>query len=511
MDKKNVVLIMLDSLQFNYLGCCGNDWIKTPNIDNLAKEATLFENAYAEGLPTIPVRRAMMTGRFTLPFKGWGPLDMDDTTVTDMMWGRGVHTGLIYDTAPMRLPKYAFSRGFDDVIFCHGHELDQYYYAKDKLYSLKIEDYLEDNVMQEKDGSPRIGIPEVTLHELPQYLKLRQHWRSDEDNYIGQIAKRACQWLEEVDRNKPFMLWVDSFDPHEPWDPPSVWDPNLKCPYDPDYEGKDLIIPPLGPADYFTEEQLHHIRMLYAENVTLCDKYVGKILDKIRELGMWDETLVILISDHGEPMGNGEHGHGIMRKCRPWPYEELAHIPLIVRLPGVGAGERVSSYVQTSDIAPTIIEYLGIGQEQMEYGEHQMSVCNPEDLQGESLLPLIRGEKTGRDFAIAGYYGFSWSIIRDDYSYIHWLRPANEIDDDLAAALYSDGGGTLKGQYYKSMMKDDMWTCTPNSVAEMPETDELYDRESDPFQLNNILKDKPEVGQELLKQLMDYMAELRTT
>jgi len=70
---RNAIFIMLDTLQFNYLGCYGNDWIKTPNIDGLAKESTLFENAYTEGLPTIPCRRAMMTGRYTLPSKGWGP------------------------------------------------------------------------------------------------------------------------------------------------------------------------------------------------------------------------------------------------------------------------------------------------------------------------------------------------------------------------------------------------------------------------------------------------------
>ena len=65
---KNVVLIMLDTLQFNYLGCYGNKVVKTPNIDRLARQGFLFENAYSEGLPTVPVRRALMTGRFTLPY-----------------------------------------------------------------------------------------------------------------------------------------------------------------------------------------------------------------------------------------------------------------------------------------------------------------------------------------------------------------------------------------------------------------------------------------------------------
>ncbi|WP_300668195.1 sulfatase [Desulfoluna sp.] len=509
--KKNIVLIMLDSLQFNYVGCYGNEWIKTPNLDKLASEGTLFENAYAEGLPTVPVRRAMLTGRFTLPFKGWGPLDNDDTTIADIMWGRGVHTALIYDSAPMRLPKYGYSRGFDDVIFSHGHELDQYFYAKDTLYHLDPDDYIDKNCMTEPDGSPRTGIPEVTMNELPEYLKLRQNWKSDDDSYVGVVASNTCNWLHKVDKTKPFLLWVDSFDPHEPWDPPSVWEPDTKCPYDPDYTGKDMIIPPLGMADYFTEEQLHHIRMLYAENVTVCDKHVGKILDKIKELGLWDDTLIMVMSDHGEPMGHGEHGHGIMRKCRPWPYEELVHVPMIVRYPGYGEGKRVKGFVQTCDVAPTMIDYLAIKEETLEYGAQQMTVCNPDEMQGISLLPIIRGEAEGRDFAIAGYYGFSWSIITHDYSYIHWIGQMKEILTDEACFKFSDMGGIAKGEFTKSLMKDEMWTCTPNSEAEMPEEDQLFDRKSDPFQLKNILKEKPSIGKELLKQLMDYMAELRTT
>ena len=70
-EKKNVIVVMLDTLQFNYLGCYGNTRVKTPNIDRFATEGVVFENAYTEGLPTVPCRRAMLTGRYTLPVKGW--------------------------------------------------------------------------------------------------------------------------------------------------------------------------------------------------------------------------------------------------------------------------------------------------------------------------------------------------------------------------------------------------------------------------------------------------------
>ena len=97
--------------------------------------------------------------------------------------------------------------------------------------------------------------------------------------------RKAVEYLEGVDRNKQFYLWVDSFDPHEPWDPPSVYDPDKKCPYDPDYQGKDEFLPFPGlVAGVYTEEQLHHVRMLYAELVTLCDKYLGELLDAVLDI-----------------------------------------------------------------------------------------------------------------------------------------------------------------------------------------------------------------------------------
>jgi arylsulfatase A-like enzyme len=514
---RNAIFIMLDTLQFNYLGCYGNNWIKTPNIDGLAKESTLFENAYTEGLPTIPCRRAMMTGRYTLPSKGWGPLDGEDTTVADMLWGKGIHTGLIFDTPPMRLPKYGYQRGFYDVIYgAHGHELDHEYYRNVKrIKDMKVEDYLEDDVIENFKNDP-IFLPYLqhTTGEMECLLNKRQFWKSDEDSHIAALVKKTNAWLEDLDRRFPFMLWLDSFDPHDPFDPPSIWE-GFPCPYDPDYKGKPMFQPPQGPAKHYTEKQLHHTRMLMAEKITMVDKYVGKLLDKIKALGLWDNTLIILTSDHGHPTGHGEHGHGIVRKVRPWPYEELAHIPLLVRVPGVGEGTRNASFIQSVDIAPTIMDYLKTERQSTQYGKHVLDEnISDVDMQGQSLLPLVSGEKEKlRDFAIAGYYGYSWSIIRDDYSYIHWVKKQDAENLQEALEMISimyDAGGRGGGKAATSSQTEEMWSCTPGEV-QLPDQDELYDRKADPFQLNNIITKKPEIAKELLQQLKATMAQLRAS
>ncbi|MCL4464759.1 MAG: sulfatase-like hydrolase/transferase, partial [Chloroflexi bacterium] len=146
--KQNVIVVMLDSLGANYVGCYGNKWIKTPNLDRLAREGVLFENNYIEGVPTVPCRRSMHTGRYFLHSKGWSALDMEDTTIADLCWGRPIDTALIFDCPMYRLPKFGYTRGFDKVYFLHGHEADHMYYSQDPLFHRQPEDFVEDHILE---------------------------------------------------------------------------------------------------------------------------------------------------------------------------------------------------------------------------------------------------------------------------------------------------------------------------------------------------------------------------
>ncbi len=523
---KNVIVVMMDTLQFNYLGCYGNTWCKTPNLDRFATEGTLFENCYTEGLPTVPCRRAMLTGRYTLPVKGWSQLDIDDTTIADLCWGQPIDTYLVHDAGPWRLPKFGYSRGFDHVYFLHGHETDHQYYAQDDLAgNYDPKDYYEDHVLEKADEILGENVMQPLLNQVECHLKERQFWKSDEDQHAPQIMKQAVKYLENVDKNKSFFMWVDCFDPHEPWDAPSVYDKDKKCPYDPDYQGKDMFLPIQGDVkDLYTEEEMHHIRMLYAEKLTNVDKWFGYLMDRIHALGMEENTMVIAVSDHGSPMGNGEHGHGIMRKCRPWPYEELAHTPLIIRGPGLPRNKRIAGFVQSSDIAPTVCDWLGLG-------------VHP-SMQGKSLIPLIKGEvEKVHDFAIAGYFRYSWSIITEDWSFIHWLKDDEKSIADARFGIYGqdlaestahlrqlakanvveDRDTAFYNKAYElhkkmaSLDGEAQWTCTAAASAEVPERDELYDRRKDPFQLNNVANEHKEVAKELLEKLKLFMAEMRAS
>ena len=530
----NAIVIMFDSLQHNYLGCYGNDWIKTPNMDRLAREGVLFENCYVENLPTVPCRRSMHTGCYGLHESGWSPLKMEDTTIADLCWGRPIDTALIYDCPMYRLPKFGYIRGFDKCFYTHGQELDHFFYENDPLYHYKAEDFMEQHTIDEVDkiyGNAVIG---PHMNEVASYLKQMQYWKTDEDRYVAKTIKASIKYLEQVDRNKAFFLFIDSFDPHEPWNPPSVIKQE-PCPYDPDYKGKHQFLPIIGTVEgVFTEEELHHVRMLYAEDVTVCDKWLGVLLDKVRELGFEENTLFMMVSDHGEPMGNDEHGHGIMRKCRPWPYEELAHAPMLLRAPGIKAGQRIKAFVQSCDVAPTVCEWLGIG-------------VHPQ-MTGKSLLPLCRGEvEKVRDFAVAGYYKYAWCLYTEDWSYMHWLHDTKAVNAQNGCDFYMADGGVFlvensaidesipntssestteflqkqkeaksnidsdvhaRQQAAASLDGEEQWTCTPGSIAEVPEQDCLFDRKNDPFQLNNVIDQYPEIARKLLLQLNDFMDSL---
>jgi arylsulfatase A-like enzyme len=201
---------------------------------------------------------------------------------------------------------------------------------------------------------------------------------------------------------------------------------------------------------------------------------------------LYDESLIIFLSDHGEPLGNKEHGHGILRKCRPWPYEELSHIPLIIHHPD-GFRGKISAFVETVDIAPTILDFWGIKKFQKR-------------MQGKSLLPLMAGEaEKVKNFAVGGYFSFSWSIIQEDFSYIHWLD-----QKDI-------GDGQVSSMYGWSELKEDasVWTCTPGGIAETPKIDELYDRRKDQFQLTNLIDQYPDLAKELHRDLRDFLLQMR--
>ena len=394
----NAIVVMLDSLRADHLGCYGNQWINTPNIDSLARESLVFDLAYAEGLPTIPVRTALFTGRYTLPFRRWQPLEKEDVVLSEVLWDKGCRSALVSDTYHMHKPQMGFARGFDTVVWIRGQETDPY--IVDPAITTDVEEFSPKDWRAAYPGQT----DEQAREKLAQYLRNTVAWRGEEDHFVAQVVKSASKWLEEqarLDRHDRFLLWVDSFDPHEPWDPPSPYSEMYRVD---EYDGRPIIWAG-GASDDWTLPELRHYRAQYAGEVSLVDEWMGRFMQKVSDLGLLDNTMLIVLSDHGEPLGE----HGIVKKVRPWPYEELSHFPLILRPPDASGipGRRIKQFVGMPDIMPTILDALGVEV--------------PPTVQGHSLLRIASEEVSPPEFGISGHYGRSWSIRNREWSFYTWL------------------------------------------------------------------------------------------
>jgi len=350
----NVILVVLDSLRKDHVGAFGGS-AKTPYIDKFAEESVTYTKAYPESLPTIPVRLGMYTGTRVFPFRtrtmkkgipyimfsGWEPIPEKLSSISEVFKTAGYRTALIGDNYHLFEPGMNFNRGFDEWIFIRGQEADKYRSA-----SLISETELEKHLTQKLRGT----FVETLLRR---YLSNVSFRRKEEDWFAPQTFAEGARWLKENRGDQRFLLILEPFDPHEPWDPPH----EFVDMYDPAYAGKEVITPKYGPPDYINDRELKHMRAHYSGEVTFLDKWFGYFLHKLYELNLDENTVIAFISDHGHQLGE----HDLTGKVTWGMYPELMDIPLIIRHPeGVGSGEEVDTYVYNFELFTTLVEMANI-------------------------------------------------------------------------------------------------------------------------------------------------------
>jgi arylsulfatase A-like enzyme len=383
----NCIVIVVDSLRRDHVGCYGNSRIQTPNIDRLASESVVFDNAYPEALPTLPIRTSMFTGQRTLWSRAWQPLVSEDVTIAEILSGQGYATALVTDTYHMFKPDMNFHRGFDCFRWIRGQEADAYETAphgKDPARYVK---------------SAMRGDPVERI--IDQYLKNTAQFTDEEDYFAPRVAREAIGWLARNASNQPFFLWVDFFDPHEPWDPPGPFD---RMYTDAEYRGPRLMHPKYGPADWLTPDEIRYMRGLYAGEVTYVDKWVGRLLTTVWERGLHERSVIVLLADHGLPIAD----HGSCLKTPDNLYNELLRIPFMIRHPGPARGtRRVRALAQTHDLAPTLLDLLG-------------ARGNTEGMHGHSLVPVMqRDDAAIREYVVVGYHEAPHRCVRTtELSYV---------------------------------------------------------------------------------------------
>ena len=367
----NLIHIGVDTWATHFLGCYGNQTIHTPNVDALAAKSVVFEDAYPEVLPTLPARRCIYTGRRIFPsdmipqfddqvkIRGWHPLFTEDVTISETLRASGYTTAFVSDIYHQFKPDKNFHRGFDSWRYIRGQESDRL--ETGPRSRIKLADY--SHASQPVNPKAMSGVM--------QYLLNRQDWKTSGDYLAAQVFREATQWLEKnAAENSPFYLHIESFSPHEYWDPPDEF---YRMYMKSNYRGPRLIMPPNATTNMSSVE-VEHAKALYSGLVSFVDDRIGSLLNAVERMGLMKNTLICFVADHGTMMGEQDQLHKGEQRIRT----QVTHVPMMIYHPREQwAGKRVKGFVQHPDLMPTLLDTLGLAIPKRVTGESLRSLTPP--------------------------------------------------------------------------------------------------------------------------------------
>ncbi len=383
------IMLMFDSLNRHMLPPYGCDWVHAPNFQRLAENSVVFDSCYAGSLPCMPARRELHTGRYNFLHRSWGPIEPFDDSLPEILKKNGVYTHLISD---------------------------HYHYWEDGgcTYHTRYNTW---EISRGQEGDPWKGeVKDPFIDELAIGRK-NESWRQDWVNrqYLdaedkqpqAKTFKMALDFINKNQSEDKWFLHVECFDPHEPF----FTQQKYKDLYQHQYNGPHFDWPPYRMVEE-TSEQVEHVRKEYAALLSMCDEYLGKLLDVMDEHQMWDDTMLIINTDHGFLLGE----HGWWAKNVPPLYNEIAHTPLFIWDPRCKIkGSRCGSLVQTIDLVPTIYDFF--------------EVKAPQDVQGKCIKDAFVTGKQIREAALFGLHGGHLNCT--DGKYVYMKAPVNSDDERL--------------------------------------------------------------------------------
>jgi len=414
---KNVILVTLDTLRPDHLGCYGHPTVQTPHLDALAGRSVRFTQAVTVVPTTLASHLSILTGTSPrthgVPRNGFRAHE-DNETLAEILKAHG------YTTA-------AFVSAFSlDAQFNLTQGFDHY---------------------------------DCTYDEGLRWDMVRQAERRAEATTDAVLA-----WLGDRAR-APFLLWVHYFDPHFPYDPPGRY-VDL---YDPDYRGTAD-----GSMGYLEEvwekrvfpsaEDRRHVIALYDGEVSYLDEHVGRLLDALDETRLAERSVVVVVADHGESLGEHEYDfdHGM------YVYDASIRVPLLVRDPSVAGGRVVDEQVQTLDLAPTILDLVGLP--------------IPERMEGRSLAPLMRGRTPDAEPVVFSEASKPWNVEGESET-------------------------VFRNEWKAKCARTDGWKFIYTPFAERWE---LYDLARDPGETLNLYGSEPARAEQMRRMLQAWATRPRS-
>lgn len=368
----NVIVVILDSLRRDHVGVYGDTRTQTPAIDELARSSTRFLEARPEAMPTVQVRRCVHTGKRTFPVRRWTPqkgdgvrmpgwerIPEEQITLSEILGSAGYYTVLVTDTPHLFKPSMNFHRGFRTFSWIRGQQGDPFRPGR-SAGNGRADRYLA----ALPPGSSR-------AEALRGYVSNTDGRVREQDYQAPRVFREAIGWLEEAAELRPFLMVIDSYDPHEPWDPPRSYVARYD---DPDFGAPEPFAPEYGSSAYLTDRERRRMDTLYTAEVTMADAWLGRFLDAVDRRRLLDDTLIVFLSDHGVLLGE----HGLVGKpvsASLWP--EVTDIPLLMRHPERRRARTDDRLVSTHDVVPTVLGALDI--------------APPVPLDGIDLSPVLVG------------------------------------------------------------------------------------------------------------------------
>jgi arylsulfatase A-like enzyme len=472
------IVLMFDSLNRHMLGPYGGDWVHAPNFNRLARRTVTFDRSYVCSMPCMPARRDLHTGRPNFLHRYWGPLEPYDDSVFQMLRTAGTYTHLTTDHYHYFEDGGAtYHHRYSSWEFFRGQEVDRW-------------------KGQVADPPKFEGIGNSSRHERIN----RSFMRREADQPQPQTMAAGLDFMRRNHQQDNWLLQIETFDPHEPF----FTQRKYKDLYAEHYDryrkmGGKHFDWALYRAVQETPEEIEHLRCEYAALVSMCDAYLGDVMDAMDELDLWKDTMLVVWTDHGFMLGE----HNCLAKIWMPFYEEVAHTPFFVWDPRCGKrNERRQSLIQPAiDLPVTLLNFFG-----------QKPTA---DMLGKDLTAAIARDSSVRDAAIFGIHGGHVNVTDGRYVYFHpAATPAN-------APLYEYGlmPANMANMFSVERLREATLVppvpftkgCPLLRVGAPPQSwhknmrGAMYDLEADPKQLNPITD--AAVQRRLTGQMIDLMKE----
>jgi arylsulfatase A-like enzyme len=393
-----ILVITPRGFHLGYLGCYGNAWIVAPCLDTFASESVVFDHHYSDCPSPVGAWRAWRTGCYNFPTPGNESISLPlaSCDILSVLRAGNMPSILITDSPEVHDPND--SRAWQEV------------------------------------------------HAISAGKAKESYWKES--------WKAVSESIRQLDSHEHGLLWLETSFLIPPWTVDASGCDDLSAEIDeesPEETIEPLLHPTMGLLDPSEESTFLRLQRTYAAAVSRLDRELGELWRRLRRDDIYDSLMIILTTDRGFPLGE----HGLVGDSQPWLYEELVHLPLMVRLPnGANAGQRIGTLTQSVDLMPTLLEAF--------------SLSFPET-HGSSLLPLIRGEQERiRDHACSG-------LLRG------------------TATEYA-----LRTQDWAFLLPED---TRPGDAYPPLRDRQLYVKPEDRWEVNNVLQHYPELVEQLEETL----------